>query len=239
MRKLVILLTILIASGLTVNATPLVQDDFNGDDGGWTTGSGDTGTDVGPQYNANLGGQQALEFELTTYGGGAPEQGYITDGGGATDLVGQFNSGDYWTIEFGFYANADDGSSGGTSESPAGLYVYFEDTDTGNIWYYDVLAANGYTGGLPAQDWYYFEVPVGGSDWDTSGGTHMLTDILNADELGVWVVYQPWDNQEYGLDYYGLSPEPQTYATLAFALVGLGATFRRRLNGMLAGVFKK
>lgn len=126
----------------------------------------------------------------------------------------------------------------------AELVVYFHSDTSDRTWIHPSLSILG--GG-----WNAYGVNIGderiqwGGAWFTEGGdgqTEWAADILDVDYIGVRITYlEGIPSQIYGLDdfqiedvsYSNQIPEPETYAMLGFAILSLGFTFRRKLEGSL------
>ena len=132
-----------------------------------------------------------------------------------TDFMGD-GGGVAW-LSFRFYA----------PQRPGGLSVYFYSSTSGTYWYFDIDAALG---------WNRYDVGFGdGTGWWKEGAGTFASDLQDVDELGLALTYRFNDgSQVFGLDDVALhTPEPGTYAVLAFVFVSLGITFRKKLAGSL------
>jgi hypothetical protein len=223
-----------------------IIDDFETGTEGWSSRDYvGGGTPYGVSQGALDGHSGALLFGLSTWGGTFPDQQYIGEmmgGGGESDdlVVGLTNVAQSATengsISFDFYANADAGGNGGGVVAPAGLYLYFT-TYSGYTWYYDVFLYNDapVTAGWNT---YYVDLTydAGWDNDDGRGAGDFDTDIADAQYFGVWVVYQNWNAQEYGLDnvqMYDIPvsqviPEPATGALLLLGAAVAARRLRRR-----------
>lgn len=138
---------------------------------------------------------------------------------------------DYVLFDFFMNSTADTGGFGSTPGS--GVQLYFE--NGGVTWYYEIdLSAQG-------AGWATYSVPFNSSAGWTDLGSSVNgfdSDRQGITEIGFRITYLTnTDLQQFGFDNLqrGYSvPEPETYATIGFALIGLCIAFRRRLTDVLA-----
>jgi len=171
------------------------------------------------------GGSDALRITGGSAGGGS--ESYVYN----NTLTGDYNSLGIVSLSFDFYA---------ASNTPAALELYFRHDSGGagdTEWHFTI--SDLYTG------WHTYDVNFltsGGwynSDYGPGNQTQLLADLVDVDEIGLLLTYQPnvtgqiygTDNWQAGDTYY--IPEPETYAMLAFAFVSLAITFRKNLNEQL------
>lgn len=144
---------------------------------------------------------------------------------------GAWAAGGAESIRFEFYSDP-------TTGVPEGLQLYF--TGAGATWYYNVNV--GSTGWITeganlemSYGWYRLSGPETESAFNTS--------LASVSEVGWLLTYQfATGGDIYGFDNLSLDseslavPEPETYAMIVAALLGLAITFRRELNDKLSRV---
>ncbi len=192
--------------------------------------------------NSTAGGG-ALQIEADTAGDFAPDPDLVfTDnanpGPDGQPFIGDFTQpAGYQTdwISFDFFLNST-AEGGGFN----GLQFYFVGTG-GVTWYYDVDVS-----GQSADSWATYSVPVTGGSFTPTGWSNPAldstlgfdSDKTSVTEIGFRLTYlTDTDGQVFGIDNLrrGYSvPEPETYAAIGFALVGLCMAFRKRITEILA-----
>lgn len=218
-----------------VNGAPIVQSTWEtaGDEEGWsisgvvpTPGAGDDPSAYGTIDQGLLSGQNALIIT-----GGASDPGvnedYISADSGA-GYPGNYTALNVGSIGFDFY----DGEGLAAADD---LRLYFYNDSTSVTWFYDInssLGWNSYSASIADTSGAWYSADVGAS-WNT--------DLGAVSEVGLYIRYlASQDSQVYGVDNFELNenpvPEPETYAMLGFAMVGLCVTFRRRIEESLQGV---
>lgn len=114
--------------------------------------------------------------------------------------------------------------------TPANTLKFFFESDTsGRVWTYSL------SGPAAIDSWYSYTVPISYSaSWLSPGfgAAEFAADMLDVDQIGIWV-YRASNTgaQNYGLDDFEVGfqiPEPSTYVILAFTLLTLGLTLRRK-----------
>ena len=99
-----------------------------------------------------------------------------------------------------------------------------------------VVGTSGFDDG-PA--WNSVNISMGSdTGWEDFGSSDFLADLSNVSEVGFRLTYlESTLGQVYAFDnlqrHYG-TPEPETYAALSFALICLGFTFRRKIEGSMS-----
>jgi len=176
----------------------------------------------------------------TNPGGAASDYMFADSGASGGSLAGNLNySGTGLGVQgIGFRFN-------NPAAAPAAeLVVYFHSDTSERTWFFPSLSIN-------AGGWNTYGVNFGdslsvpGGSWFTEGGdgeTQWDADIVDIDYIGIRITYiQGVPGQIYGLDDFYIDnqllvtfvPEPETYAMLGFAILSLGFTFRRKLDGSL------
>lgn len=126
-------------------------------------------------------------------------------------------------LSFDFFQNAE----------PSGLQFYL--VGSGVEWFYDI-DTSGFDDG-PA--WNSVNISMGSdAGWEDFGSSDFLADLSSVTEVGFRLTYlESTLGQVYAFDNlqrrYG-TPEPETYAALSFALICLGFTFRRKIEGSMS-----
>jgi hypothetical protein len=147
-----------------------------------------------------------------------------TNSSGGIFAGNQSYAGLSYYVSFKFYA--DDFT---TASNTLALFFYSE--TSGRTWKYAL------DGPASINHWYdYINLPMSWSaNWSSPGfgQAQFNADIADVDQLGVWVYRSAdTDQQTYGIDSFRLGvfqiPEPSTYAILAFTLLTLGLTLRRK-----------
>ncbi|MCE9613163.1 MAG: PEP-CTERM sorting domain-containing protein [Lentisphaerae bacterium] len=133
------------------------------------------------------------------------------------------------TFDF-FWAETDPGNN-----TYSGLQVYF--TGNGITWYYGID-----TSGQAENTWATYGVSFapGGAGWtDTGAGGAFDTDKTLVTEIGFRFAYITSTDNTFAFDNvrrgYNV-PEPETYAAIAAALIGLCMVSRKRLAELLGPV---
>jgi hypothetical protein len=184
---------------------------------------------------ASVGGQTAVSIQFAAQGIPFPDQERVYAQAATTpnfapneDYYSQYMTiGGQLYAQFQFYSDT-------YLPDSLSLFFYSDVSGTGRTWAQNVSVSS--------LGWQNYSVLLNWSPtaWVPDGGygyTEFNQDIMNVDRIGVWVFRNDSMNaQLYGFDNFQLHyvvPEPETYAMLAFALLSLGYTFRRRLSDSL------
>ena len=172
---------------------------------------------------ANIGGSGSGVVDIMFPLIGAPSPDSQSFSTTAAGFIGDYSSGAF-SVGFSFYA---------ANAVPSQLSMFFVAADN-NVWTYDVGLPSG-TGA-----WSSFGAPMSYSAGWTSPGNPGVgvfnTDLATVDQIGIIVTRSggTTGQEDYGIDDFGLSvPEPATYAVIAFSLLTLGLTLRRRSSAAL------
>ncbi len=226
-----VFLMFLVLCARNVNGTPVIGTTETWDSGtfadsGWTHQPG-TPFSGGAQTvdTGSIGSETAVRIMFGDQGFGPyefeDEKIYATETAQGGNFLGDFSAQNI-SVNFRFYA--DDYT---TPDSTLALFFY---SSTGNrLWTYSL------DGPATIDAWYDYDVGMawaGGWTSPGAGQTEFMADLADVDQLGIWV-FRTADlpAQTYGLDDFGFSllvPEPSTYALLAFTLLTLALTLRRR-----------
>jgi len=178
----------------------------------------------------SIGGQTAVHVTFAAQGSPAAEDEKIYAVAGSSGPTAVF-AGDqsyvppgegYLLANFSFYAD--------DYTTPADTLAFFFYSSTGNrTWKYSL------PGPATIDNWATYNVPIQWSaSWTTPGGTEAMfnSDMTDVDQIGIWV-YRASNlpAQNYGLDDFEITwqvPEPSTYVMLAFTLLTLGITLRKK-----------
>jgi hypothetical protein len=250
MKRSSILSVLALFAGFVLNASAAVVVvetwETGGNSEGWDaqTSIGTATRDPDPPAQ---GGPVSTHTGALRFGVGADvagvDQDFISELNG--NVVNEFNDADIQSITFDFYANANAGGNGGGVVAPASLFLYFQTAVDGYVWYYDILAEEGIPG---AAGWYNYDanvVPAAG--WVNDDGrldADFLTDMGNASQVGVWISYQNWSDQDYAIDNFLLDdmplgggagvPEPGFWLLLSMALISIVVPFRNHLPAVVS-----
>jgi hypothetical protein len=186
-------------------------------------------------------GASALQVNSDTAGDFTPDTDTIsTSGGDGSVFLGDYSLpagvGTDW-VQFDFFMNST-AEAGGFGSTPGFLQLYF--VGGGVTWYYEIDVS-----GQSADTWVTYQVPFTGGSFTPAGWTDLGSSTLGFDsdktsitEIGFRITYlTDTAGQQFGFDNFttGYSvPEPETYATIGFALVGMCIAFRRRINEVLS-----
>ena len=233
-----------LCSGIAMAAV-IVEYDFSGGIGSWTTNRSRATPPPGVAYATNLVVAGAYQGEsdvlavsartddglplaiplvddiFTTGDGLAGNLDYTLGGSFATNIS---------SIRMNFYGDADGVGS---------LSIYF--MGAGVVWYSDVSSFAG--------NWRQVAVNVGWSlDWYRLDGTPETSgdysnSLADVDEVGITLGWQQGVvEQSFGIDSFWLDdesmpvPEPETYMMLGVALLSLGMTFRRKIGDSMGPI---
>jgi hypothetical protein len=234
-----------LCSCIEAQAELIGWDAFDSTVEGWSSRDyiGGATSDFYTVTQAIVGGHNgALSFGLATWSGTTPQQQLIGEemGDGDDDLVVALTNVAQTavvngSVQFDFYANADSGGNGGGVVAPAGLCLYFT-TYGGATWYYDVFLYNDQP---VVAGWNTYSVDLTyGAGWDNDdgrGSDDFNSDLADAKQFGVWVIYQSWDDQAYAVDNVEIHdvpvsqvPEPGTSALLLLGAAVVARRLRRR-----------
>jgi hypothetical protein len=229
------LLILMVVTGSVMGAiTIYTPETWNtpGDLNGWTYAVGTPPNGGASSVNVvdPIGGHSAVRIAFAAQGFAAPEDEkvYAVEGSSSDRFAGNENyalRNDYG-IRFNFYA--DDYTTPSDT-----LSAFFYSGTSGRTWQY------AFNGPATIDTWYNYVAPMSyNANWFSvgAGEAEFNTDLADVDQLGIWVMRSSdLGAQSYGLDDFEVFvPEPETWAILAFTLLTLGITLRRKHNAVSA-----